>query len=1045
MSSSRWLNYGISAVGALVVGVTTFGLGLPWYMTAALFTFGAGAAFLNGRFATPSLGGGVMGGAGGFAGARTKSRSDAVSQALQINTNSEAITLPVVFGTQRIGGNFTRYDRNSFRTVPIIQRVRRDPALVAYEQAKKAYKKDPDRVDHAIDDLASKQQEQAGGSGGKGARPSPPPPPSQTLDAYDKVGQYAQILLKEDQTGGRKLPVEYDEFVVGYRYFLSFELAYCLGPVDRFELMRSYPGEQAVIDNTNTPDVTGANSYAFTAKGGDEGGSVRFYPGKANQTRETGDVFKAPETNYRNVAFAMFSNYYLGQAPAVKSYAVEVTRYPKVLDADGNPIPNFPVRGSSAGLVYTATLATWAANKVTVTIGAHGIVPGQRIIAEGWVPKAFNGVNRVVLETTPTTISFTSANPGTISTLGTIRTAHPCYFSANPAAVLWEVFTNKLWGRGINPNDLDLPSFRAAAQYFEANNIGMDFYLETQNLISEAVDTIRTHVYTMVVPVGGILKCICLLDRSNAYNPRIRITSENVIEPEFMRPDWVGTVNEIRATFQNRFNNYQDEIVIAQDDGNLATIGRVNSTRMSLPAFGSRDVADRMVRNIIQQIAQPQAQLKFRMNRFESRLTPGDFLEFVWTEWSAGPTTTYWRVVETEDNDEDGDGIIVSCLEDLYVTPLQGLPETFDPGVPAYEEGIITDDSDVVLGDQSRLQFDAGNMQFAVAEMPFFLSSGERLFLLFANRDTGRINAVNFYARETGSGSDFYYLGQLSPWAIFGELQTELSADDYPSIRRDIYNLTINLEFATDRARLLEIYSFAPTDDDHLVALVGSEQNWMIIGNELFQVGQAEPGAAANQVILTVYLRGQLGTERENHSIGDRVIFVHEFIPRVYTLRYDQLPINVPLDFRAIPLDINGNTGLQYDFTYTITNRARQPMRIEVWDSTGSTSTSWTVDFRPRFHNRGAETIVDIDSDLNTFTAEIPNLYEFFVMPRNSSETDLLSIAARVTPTLIQDDGTDPTTGIASFAYTAPAGTDHLLLYTAFDGVLGLPARINLP
>lgn len=1044
MSGNRWINYGISAVGALVVGVTTFGMGLPWYMTAALFTFGAGAAFLNGKFATPSLGAGVIGG-GGFAGGQTRKRSDAVSQALQINTNSEAITLPVVFGTQRLAGNFTKYDRNSFRTVPIIQRVRRDPSLVAYEQAKKAYKKNPDRVDHAIDDLASKQQEAAGGSGGKGARPSPPPPPSDTLDAYDKVGQYAQILLKNDQTGGKKLPVEYDEFVVGFRYYLSFELAYCIGPVDRFELMRSYPGEQVVIDNTNTPDVVTANSYAFTAKGGDEGGSVRFYPGKPTQTRETGDIFKAPETNYRNVAFAMFSDYYLGQSPAVKSYAVEVTRFPRVLDASGNVIPDFPVRGSAEGLVYTATLATWAAGKITVTIGTHSIVPGQRVIAEGWEPKAFNGVNRTVSEVTATTISFTVANPGKIPTLGTIRTAHPCYFSANPAAILWEIFTNKLWGRGLNPADLDLPSFRQAAQYFEENNIGMDFHLETQNLISEAIDTIRTHVYTMVVPVAGVLKCICLLDRSTAYTPKIRITSENVIEPEFSRPDWVGTVNEIRATFQNRFNNYQDEIVIAQDDGNLATVGRVNSTRMSLPAFGSRDVADRMVRNIIQQIAQPQAQLKFRMNRFESRLTPGDFLEFVWSEWSAGPTTTYWRVVETEDNDEDTDGIIVSCLEDVYVTPLQGLPETFEPGVPPYEEGIIVDDSDVVLGDQSRLPFDVGAMQFEVAEMPFFLAGGDRLFLIFANRDTGRINAVNIYARASGSGDDFSYLGQLSPWAIFGELKTDLSEDDFPTIRRGIYNLTIDLEFASDRVRLLEMYSFAPTDADDLVAFVGSEQNWMIIGNELFQVAQAEPGVSANQVILTVYLREQLGTQRENHIIGDRVIFVHEFIPRVYTLRYDQLAINDPIEFRAIPLDINGNVGLEYDFTYTLTNRARRPMPVEVYYSTGSTSTAWTVSFRPRFHNRGSGSITDMDSDYNTFTAEIPDLYEYYVMPRNSGETDLLTVAAPVAVTLIQDNGNDPATGMASFSYTAPGGTDHLLLYTAFDGVLGFPTRINLP
>lgn len=1041
MSSNSWVNYGIAAAGAVVVGFATFGLGLSWYIPAALFTFSATASYLNARYARPKIGGiGGLGG-GAFGGGNTQSQRDAAAQGLQISSNSEAITIPVVFGTQRLPGNYLRYDRSTFRSVPIIERVQRDPSLVAYEQAKAAYKRNPDKIDHELDSQAAKAQEAQGG-GGKGAQPSPPPP-SESLDSYDKVGQYSQILLKQDQTGKRKLPVEYDEFVVGYRYYLSFELGYCMGPVDRFELMRSFPGEGIVIDNRTTPDVTGANSYAFTARGADEGGSVRFYPGKANQTRETGDVYKTDATNYRNVAFAMFTDFYLGTSPAPKSYAVEVTRFPVCLDENGDPLADFPVRGSTAGDVYAVTLTSWAANVLTFTIGAHSISVGQRVAVEGFAPSKLNGVNRVVTATTGTTISIAATNPGPVTTLGSIRATHPCYYSANPAAILWEIFTNDLWGRGMSPADLDVASFRAAAQFFEANDIGMDFYLQTQNLISDAVDTIRTHVSTMVVPVGGILRCVCLLDRSSAYSPRIRLTSENVLDVEFTRPDWVGTVNELRATFQNRLNNFQDEVVIAQDDGNLATIGRVNSTKMSLPAFACRDVADRMVRMLIEQVAQPQAQLKFKMNRFESRLTPGDFLEFVWTEWSDGPVTTYWRVVETSDADEDGAGISVTCTEDLYVTPVEGIAETFEAGVPAYEGGTISNDGDVYLGDDVDTDADTGNLEFRMRELPFFLAEGDKIFSLFCNRDTGRIAKIYFYARADGSGDDFLFLGQLAPWAIFGELQTAMPADTMPIIRRGEF--TVTLSFSGDRARLLEMLSFTPTVDDDLVALVGSEQNWMIIGNEIFQVAQAEAGVAADEVVLTVLMRQQMGTERESHSVGAEVIFIHEFIPRVFTARYDKLPINTLLEFKAIPLDIRNQQGLEYTFTGTITNRARRAMPIEVWSSAGTVGLNWEVAFRPRFHNRGAATVLDIDQDLNTFTGEIPNLYEFYVMPRTSGEVELLADPVKITPTLDVEDGYDGTTGFISFSYVAPATTDHLLFYTVYDGVLGFPVQIDPP
>lgn len=1043
MSSNSWVNYGIAAAGAVVVGFATFGMGLSWYIPAALFTFSATASYLNARYARPKMGGiGGLGG-GAFGGANTTNQRDAAAQGLQISSNSEAITIPVVFGTQRLAGNYTRYDKSTFRSVPIIERIQRDPSLVAYQQAQAAYKRNPDKVDHELDNAATKQQ-QAQGGGGKGAQKSPPPP-SESLDDYDKVGQYSQILLKKDQEGKRKLPIEYDEYVVGYRYYLSFELVYCMGPVDRFEIMRSFPGEGIVIDNRTAPAVTGANSYAFTARGADEGGSVRLYPGKSNQTRETGDIYKTNWTNYRNVCMAMFTDFYLGTSPSPKSYAVEITRFPVCLDADGVALTDFPVRGADGGDLYAVSGTAWASNVFTVTIGSHTINAGQKVELSGFAPAKLNGINKVVTAVTSTTISFALANPGPVTTNGSVRATHPCYYSANPAAILWEIFTNTLWGRGMSPDDLDVDSFRTAAQFFEANQIGMDFHLQTQNLVSDAIDTIRQHVSTMVIPVGGILKCVCLLDRSSAYSPRIRITSENVIEPEFTRPDWVGTVNEVRATFQNRLNNFQDEVAVAQDDGNLATIGRTNSTKMSLPAFGCRDVADRMVRMLIQQVAQPQAQLKFQMNRFESRLVPGDFLEFVWTEWSEGPTTTYWRVVEVSDVDEDGAGIAVTCTEDLYSTPIEGESDTFEPGVPPYEGGVTVDDPDVSLGEDPDQDFDTGDQLFEMKELPFFLAEGDRIFTFFCNRDSGRVVKVNFYGREDGSGDDFVSLGQIAPWAIFGTLDAELDENMIPTLRRNLAQLTVQLEFASDRIRLLEMLSWAPTDDDDLVAWVASEQSWMLIGNEIFQVAQAEAGVAANEVTLTVFIRAQLGTQRETHAAGARVIFIHEFIPRVFTARYDALPLNTLLEFKAIPLDIRGTEGLEYTFTGTITNRARRPMPIEVWSSDGTTGLSWTVEFRPRFHNRGAGTVIDIDQDLNTFTGEIPDLYEFYVMPRNASNVDLLTTPALVTPVLTVDDGYDPDTGKIAFAYTAPSTTDHLLFYTAYDGVLGFPVQIDPP
>lgn len=1042
MSSNSWVNYGIAAAGAIVVGFATFGAGLSWYIPAALFTFSATASILNAMYARPQLGNVKGLGAGTFGQQQTNNGRDAAAQALQIASASEAIAIPVIFGTERVSTNYLRYDRSTFRSVPIIERVQRDPSLVAYEQAKAAYKRNPSRVDHELDSAAAKQQE-AQNQGGKGGQKSPPPP-SETASDYEKVNGYTQILLQKDQEGKRKLPIEYDEYVVGYKYFLSYELGICMGPVDRLERVRSYPGEGTVIDNSATPDVTGANSYAFTARGQEEGGAVRFYPGKLDQVRETGDLYKTAWTNYRGVCFAMLTDFFIGTSPSPRSYAFEITRFPVCLDADGNVLADFPVRGATAGTTTAIISTAWANGIRTFTVASHPLSQGQRVSLEGFVPATLNGWYTVT-GTTPTTFTVAGGNPGPVTTQGLVRATHPSYFDANPAAVLYEIFTNPRWGRGMSPDDIDIESFRTAAQYFEANNIGMSFSLETQNVVSDACEIIRNHVSTLVIPVAGVLRCICLLDRSSAYTPVITLTSENVSSPTMTRPGWVSTVNELRGEFRNRLNNFQNEIVLHHDDGNLATTGRINSMKLSLPAFSNRDTADRMTKMLLHQMAIPQGSLKLTMNRFESRLEPGMFVAFVWSEWSEGATTTYWRVVEISDADQDQEGLQVTLIEDPYATPVEGLADTFEPPVPAFEDGVSNDDPDVYLGEPVDEPFDSGDLLFQVFELPIFLSDGEKIAALFANRNSGRLAGVSLYAREDGSSADFTALGLLSPWSTFAELENEIPAGHPLSWPTQPAQIELALEDADKRAILLEICSLAPTADDDVTPMMGAETNWVLIGNEIFQVAQAEAGVADNQVVLTVFFRGQLGTDQEAHSIGDRAIFFFEFIPRVHTFRYGNLPINVPLEFRAISYDTRGDTGLTYEWTHTITNRARRAMAIEEWDTTGTAGTSWAVSFRPRFHNRGSQTNSQLDADINTQTGEIPDLYDFWVMPQTAGNVDLLTDPVKVTATLAPEDGEDPATGMISFTYAAPVTTDHLIFYQAYDGVLGYPVTLTPP
>lgn len=691
------------------------------------------------------------------------------------------------------------------------------------------------------------------------------------------------------------------------------------------------------------------------------------------------------------------------------------------------------------------TAAAWDAGLVTFTVPRHYFQETDSVTVAGMEPDGYNGVYTVTDIDGDQWSAVLVADPGAVSDMGTSRLRPDAgYGDANPAAVLYELFTNRLWGRGLSPAQIDIPSFVLASQYFYAQGIGMSFTIESQGGLSDAVETIRAHANLAIMWVGDKLYCQALNDRSSAYTPRIIVTRDSVIDPEFSRPAWPATFNEVRASFLNRENNFQSELVTVQDDANFQTVGMVNSTQVDLPAVSNREVASLIAQRLLSEQSYPQATLTFRMARYHSSLYPSSFVEFRWPDWAPdGETvTTYWRVAEIEDNDQSNDGIKVTLVEDAYTTPIVGIAESFEAPVPAFEGMTRNRDEDLYLAHDPRVEADLTGMAFMFAELGIKLTDGERIFGVMAQRRNGYTNAVAFYWRPAGSG-DYTLLGLIRPWGQAAVLQDALSATGSPMTRLESFE--IQLRNASERAKVLEMCSYLPTDSDGFERLTGAEKNWLIVGNEFIQIGQAEAGDGDNRVLITAFIRGMFGSERVDHDAGTPCFFVHDYIPYQHSLRWEQIPVDTAIDIRAIPQDRAGNLGEPYNLTWELTGLSRQALRLENVSATVDGAT-WTIVYRPRFHNRGSEIFPDLQESLNALTGEIPEGYEFRVMPRNAVGGDLLEEPVLVDVTFTPDDpeGLDPATGMGTFDYDPPADSVALILYQTFNGVLGLPYRIRV-
>lgn len=295
--------------------------------------------------------------------------------------------------------------------------------------------------------------------------------------------------------------------------------------------------------------------------------------------------------------------------------------------------------------------------------------------------------------------------------------------------------------------------------------------------------------------------------------------------------------------------------------------------------------------------------------------------------------------------------------------------------------------------------------------------------------------AAHWQAATLTGGTDFLPIGNVTPWAITGTLVADLPAG--LTTTRD-GTFEIQLDDPSERARFLTYCSTAPTSDDGIEVVAGAQTNWLVIGDEFIQIAQAEAGSQSNRVRCTAYIRQQYGSEQASHSAGAPASFTYDFVPYDNSLRYDQIPIDEEVEIQVTPSDRRGLTGTSQTFLHTFAGTARKPLRITSI-STSAAGLDYTVTYRPRWHNRGAEMHADLEADLSSRAIEIPTGYETYVMPLNAAGKDLLDNPVKVAVTFTPEDDDDATSGMIEFAYTCPATTDSLTVYQSFNGVLGLP------
>lgn len=675
--------------------------------------------------------------------------------------------------------------------------------------------------------------------------------------------------------------------IVGYDYYLAWELYICMGPVDRIGQVWSVPGEVAMIDAPDPWAGFTANELELTFAGESEGGVVRVYDGAGDQTRNaTGDPYASKGMNYRNTCFALMgvtTGFLMGRQPTPHTYQFEVERLPNTaLDS-----------GSASGIISR----------------------------------------------------------------GSTDSGSPAYNSANPVAAMYECLVNKVWGRGLSSDLIDLDSWIQAADYFSEQQIGFDYVLASSVKIGDFLEDIRRHFKLLLVWDGEQYVIRNLLDPGDSHSVINVLNANELINLRVRRPLWESQINEIRAEYVSSERNFRRDVVHVQ---NLATFdflgARAVPQRIQLPGFAYRALAFKQATRTLYDMSYPYLTGEWEMNRFKSQVQIGDCVRVDWKEFATGTISTYWLVIAIEDGSSDDENIKVTVIEDPLLSPTttQADPGTETIPTPNWLQLTATADDEIDLHDPPDTNNDPVT-PISSLEIPAILTGGlqHRLLILGEKPTTSTLGVQSLFSTDD---SDFVSLGSSNSLGVTGTLDSLL-----PSFGID--RTSTGFEFTmTDQAThgsTLEAVVEINDDNDHMMTLLNKEKHFIVIDQEIMSVGLFEQVSGSTYRFRNV-VRGLFGTNIRSHAASSVIYYLAN-----KSLGVDgrQIPIGIPIYFKGNPVGLRGvssssgssfqpdHEGSEYDGKYLgVGQLPLSPEPLTITDGGGTV----TIEIRPRSYITGA-------------------------------------------------------------------------------------------
>jgi hypothetical protein len=299
-------------------------------------------------------------------------------------------------------------------------------------------------------------------------------------------------------------------------------------------------------------------------------------------------------------------------------------------------------------------------------VDIYGIVPGFRGLMSVLFPSLYYAANNPY----PKKIEYAGSRRHVLCT------DEPQWYDAkaavgedlNPAHIFRECLTDPSWGGRHSVSDIDDANFRAAADRFHAEGLGLSFWWANPADFDKFIGNVEAHAACRlrINPETGKYELKLIRDDYDIGTLPVFDESNIIKVTDYQGNTWDGTINEVILIYYD-YEKDQMVPIPVQDIGNQQIQGRKLTKQIRMEGICDGSLAVKVALRELRAISTPLASLQFTCNRTAWGLGEGDAFVFSWAAYNV--VSVVYRVQSIDWGTlEDGE-VTISAIQDVFALP----------------------------------------------------------------------------------------------------------------------------------------------------------------------------------------------------------------------------------------------------------------------------------------------------------------------------------------------------------------------------------------